>query len=48
MSAYESTAQVASTSRNAGISIVILAVSAFLIVTTEFLIVGLLPALART
>lgn len=47
MSAYESTAQVASTSRNAGISIVILAVSAFLIVTTEFLIVGLLPALAR-
>lgn len=47
MSAYESTAQVASTSRNAGISIAILAVSAFLIVTTEFLIVGLLPALAR-
>ncbi|WP_313202967.1 MFS transporter [Pseudomonas sp.] len=47
MSAYESTAQVASTSRNAGISIAILAFSAFLIVTTEFLIVGLLPALAR-
>ncbi|QHG64910.1 MFS transporter [Pseudomonas putida] len=47
MSAYESAAQVASTSRNAGISIAILAFSAFLIVTTEFLIVGLLPALAR-
>jgi predicted MFS family arabinose efflux permease len=47
MSAYESTAQVASTSRSAGVSIAILAFSAFLIVTTEFLIVGLLPALAR-
>ncbi|AXQ48411.1 MFS transporter [Pseudomonas vlassakiae] len=47
MSVYEPTAQVASTSRNAGISIAILAFSAFLIVTTEFLIVGLLPALAR-
>ncbi|MBK5011506.1 MFS transporter [Pseudomonas sp. S60] len=33
--------------RNAGISIAILAFSAFLIVTTEFLIVGLLPALSR-
>jgi MFS transporter, DHA1 family, inner membrane transport protein len=47
MSAYEPTAKVASTSRSAGISIAILAFSAFLIVTTEFLIVGLLPALAR-
>jgi len=47
MSAYETTAQVASSSRSAGISIAILAFSAFLIVTTEFLIVGLLPALAR-
>ncbi|WP_176506668.1 MULTISPECIES: MFS transporter [Pseudomonas] len=47
MSAYETTAQVASSPRSAGISIAILAFSAFLIVTTEFLIVGLLPALAR-
>ncbi|MEN5301276.1 MFS transporter [Pseudomonas sp. TWI628] len=47
MSAYETTAQVASSSRSAAISIAILAFSAFLIVTTEFLIVGLLPALAR-
>lgn len=47
MSAYETTAQVASASKSAGISIAILAFSAFLIVTTEFLIVGLLPALAR-
>ncbi|POG10805.1 MFS transporter [Pseudomonas putida] len=47
MSAHESTVQVASTSRNAAVSIAILAFSAFLIVTTEFLIVGLLPALAR-
>ncbi|WP_060512274.1 MFS transporter [Pseudomonas sp. NBRC 111124] len=47
MSAYETTAQVASPSKSAGISIAILAFSAFLIVTTEFLIVGLLPALAR-
>ncbi|WP_085677610.1 MULTISPECIES: MFS transporter [unclassified Pseudomonas] len=47
MSAYETTAPVASTSKGAGISIAILAFSAFLIVTTEFLIVGLLPALAR-
>lgn len=30
-----------------GLSVVLLAVSAFVIVTTEFLIVGLLPALAR-
>ena len=47
MSAYESTTQVASSSKSAVISIAILACSAFLIVTTEFLIVGLLPALAR-
>ncbi|MFJ4349233.1 MFS transporter [Pseudomonas sp. NPDC089401] len=47
MSAFESTAEVACASRNATLSIAILAFSAFLIVTTEFLIVGLLPAMAR-
>ena len=33
--------------RNGALSVVLLAVSAFVIVTTEFVIVGLLPALAR-
>lgn len=47
MSVHETSAQVSTTSRAAGVSILILAFSAFLIVTTEFLIVGLLPALAR-
>jgi len=37
----------ASPNRHSGLSIVILAVAAFVIVTTEYLIVGLLPALAR-
>ena len=36
-----------SVARNTG-SIAILAVAAFVIVTTEFLIVGLLPALSRS
>lgn len=47
MSAYDSSISVASADRGTGLSIAILAFSAFLIVTTEFLIVGLLPALAR-
>jgi predicted MFS family arabinose efflux permease len=47
MSAYESPASPASVANGAGISVAILAFSAFLIVTTEFLIVGLLPNLAR-
>jgi len=47
MSAYESLTQAASSTKGVGLSIAILASSAFLIVTTEFLIVGLLPALAR-
>ncbi|UUQ64541.1 MFS transporter [Pseudomonas fuscovaginae UPB0736] len=47
MSAYDSSLPVASAGRKIGLSIAILAFSAFLIVTTEFLIVGLLPALAR-
>ncbi|OLS60304.1 MFS transporter [Pseudomonas putida] len=46
MSAHQPAPHLAST-RNTAISIAILAFSAFLIVTTEFLIVGLLPALAR-
>ncbi len=33
--------------RHSGLSVALLAISAFVIVTTEFLIVGLLPALAR-
>jgi len=47
MSVYQPTATGAATAQNAGVSIAILAFSAFLIVTTEFLIVGLLPALGR-
>ncbi|UFQ98614.1 MFS transporter [Pseudomonas wenzhouensis] len=47
MSVYESASQSVGSQRGAGLSIAILAFSAFLIVTTEFLIVGLLPALAR-
>jgi DHA1 family inner membrane transport protein len=43
MSVYESVVS----QRDAVLSVAILAFSAFLIVTTEFLIVGLLPALAR-
>lgn len=42
----EATAAAADTSRS-GVQILIMAVAAFIIVTTEFLIVGLLPALAR-
>lgn len=47
MFAYESPASATSVAKGAGISVAILAFSAFLIVTTEFLIVGLLPNLAR-
>ena len=47
MSVHESSIPLASPTKSAGISITILAFSAFLIVTTEFLIVGLLPGLAR-
>ncbi|MDR8017807.1 MFS transporter [Ectopseudomonas guguanensis] len=47
MSVYESASQSVASQRGAGLSVAILAFSAFLIVTTEFLIVGLLPALAR-
>ena len=47
MSVYESASQSVRSQRGAGLSIAILAFSAFLIVTTEFLIIGLLPALAR-
>ena len=38
---------VAEPPRNGALSVLLLAISAFVIVTTEFLIVGLLPALAR-
>lgn len=47
MSAFESSTRAAASTKGAGLSIAILASSAFLIVTTEFLMVGLLPALAR-
>ncbi|VXD00778.1 MFS transporter [Pseudomonas sp. 8Z] len=47
MSAYESSVERPPATKHAAISVAILAFSAFLIVTTEFLIVGLLPALAR-
>jgi predicted MFS family arabinose efflux permease len=47
MTAFENPQAVASRSGNAALSIAILAFSAFLIVTTEFLIVGLIPALSR-
>lgn len=46
MSAPTAPSAIASASRD-GLSIVILAIAAFVIVTTEYLIVGLLPALAR-
>ncbi|MDG9883792.1 MFS transporter [Pseudomonas sp. GD04058] len=46
MSVHQPVPRLAS-ARSTGISIAILAFSAFLIVTTEFLIVGLLPALSR-
>ena len=47
MSAIESPRPLAATADSSTLSITILAISAFLIVTTEFLIIGLLPALAR-
>ena len=47
MSVHESASHPVGSQRGAGLSVAILAFSAFLIVTTEFLIVGLLPALAR-
>jgi len=46
MSSFTVPGEAASTGRD-GLSIAILAVAAFVIVTTEYLIVGLLPALAR-
>ncbi|MNM41731.1 Inner membrane transport protein YdhP [compost metagenome] len=46
MSSPTAPSAIASASRD-GLSIVILAIAAFVIVTTEYLIVGLLPALAR-
>lgn len=47
-STYSSPARAATTARpGSAISILILAVAAFVIVTTEYLIVGLLPALSR-
>ncbi|MFP6847304.1 MAG: MFS transporter [Pseudomonas sp.] len=47
MSAIESPRPQAVSATGSTLSIIILAISAFLIVTTEFLIIGLLPALAR-
>ncbi|MHA6492991.1 MFS transporter [Pseudomonas borbori] len=47
MSAIELPRPLVSTAGSSTLSITILAISAFLIVTTEFLIIGLLPALAR-
>lgn len=47
MSAIESPRPLVATPGGSTLSITILAISAFLIVTTEFLIIGLLPALAR-
>ncbi|HGE2015782.1 MFS transporter [Pseudomonas aeruginosa] len=47
MSAHEPTPLDAVPARRARIGILILAISAFVIVTTEFLIVGLLPSLSR-
>ncbi|CDG19718.1 Major facilitator family transporter [Xenorhabdus poinarii G6] len=46
MSSYSTSVATESVSRN-GLSIVILAIAAFVIVTTEYLIVGLLPSLSR-
>ena len=47
MSSLDSAAAAVHANGRARLSVVLLAVSAFVIVTTEFLIVGLLPALAR-
>ncbi|MFP5419882.1 MAG: MFS transporter [Gammaproteobacteria bacterium] len=47
MSAIESPRPQVMPAAGSSLSIIILAISAFLIVTTEFLIIGLLPALAR-
>jgi len=47
MSAFEPRLGATPTGRIAAISVAVLAFSAFLIVTTEFLIVGLLPALSQ-
>ena len=47
MSAFEPRLGATATGRTAAISVAVLAFSAFLIVTTEFLIVGLLPALSQ-
>ncbi|EKT4483559.1 MFS transporter [Pseudomonas putida] len=47
MSAFEPRLGAIPTGRTAAISVAVLAFSAFLIVTTEFLIVGLLPALSQ-
>ncbi|MFZ3025388.1 MFS transporter, partial [Pseudomonas sp.] len=47
MSAIEPSRPLLPTAAGSTLSISILAISAFLIVTTEFLIIGLLPALAR-
>ena len=47
MSAFETRLGATPTGRTAAISVAVLAFSAFLIVTTEFLIVGLLPALSQ-
>ncbi|WP_340613333.1 MFS transporter [Xenorhabdus thailandensis] len=46
MSSYSTSVTTESVSRS-GLSIIILAIAAFVIVTTEYLIVGLLPALSR-
>ncbi|PZP65072.1 MAG: MFS transporter, partial [Stenotrophomonas maltophilia] len=47
MSSLDSAVATVHANARARLSVVLLAVSAFVIVTTEFLIVGLLPALAR-
>lgn len=47
MSSLDSAVAAVPANARARLSVVLLAVSAFVIVTTEFLIVGLLPALAR-
>ena len=47
MSAIDSSSPQVMPAAGSSLSIIILAISAFLIVTTEFLIIGLLPALAR-
>ncbi len=47
ISATPAASGAADTPRNGALSVLLLAISAFVIVTTEFIIVGLLPALAR-